>query len=501
MKKRIFGLMLVGFTLLLGCGENKVVEEYPNMDDTQVKEIAQSATEAPEQTVVKGDKIEYEITNSKGNVVYRVNAKKQGDENESYTVLQIGYQKFDDAIINEMANNIFDEGSIRVIMPYLAADTNYLDGRQKELESRKAQYDNSSEEVPRYIEQELANIEKALGMPSAKNYEKIACPETPKYIDLVDYYSKKGIVQEEIGFCFMEGTIDGEYYRMDCMSLMNNRTIHLYREQSNADMGEYYTILEKDEYLPQDDNAITRKEAEDQFNALMNKLTADDGSMTKVTIYPARVFGALEDKGLLYQNSGYQCFYSADIDGHSFPVTSLTDYYASAYQETHVIIYPHNIVDIVGHENIFDYLSLEKSDGSDTYYNGYQSVGACFDNKGLVDLYIANPMGNAGQNFKYIQNTPMISFEQADERARAYLKYLIDNKLDIYASDASVTEINHVELAMCRIISNDDYYIVPAWYYLARDNNGDVLERPVVAVNAIDGTIIDIRKGGVIVDF
>lgn len=501
MRKRVIALLVATITVLAGCGEKKVVEEYPNMDSAQVKEQAESVTEAPEQPAVKGDKVEYEITNNKGNVVYRINAQKQGDESESYTVVQIGYQKFDDAIIEEMANNIFDEGSIRVIMPYLVAEADYLNDRQMELESRKAQYSGSGVEVPRYIEQELDNIEKVFGMPNTKNYEKIACPDTPQYIDLVDYYSKKGIVQDEIGFCYMEGTIDGEYYRMDCMSLMNNRTIHIYREQSNVDQGEYYTLLESEEYLPENDDAITQKEAESQFNEIMRKVTGDESDMMKVTTYPVRLFGAIENQGLLYQNSGYQCFYSSYVDGHFFPVTSLTDFCSLSFQGTHIPVNPQNIVDIVGHENIFDALTLEKSKGSRTYYNGYQSIGACFDEKGLVDLYITNPMGSAGQNFKYIQNTPMISFEEADERARAYLRYAIDNNLHINDSDSSVTEIKTIELAMCRLVSNDDYYIIPAWYYLAKSNNADVLDRPIVVVNAIDGTIIDVQKGGVIVDF
>lgn len=496
MKKRIIALFFVTTTLIVGCGGSSVVEEYPYMDNEQVKESAQNATEETVSANISGDTVKFDITDSKGNTIYSVNAEKKEDDNPSYTVVQIGYQEFDDTVINELVNCFFDEGSVRVLMPYYIGETDYLDERSAELKSRKEKYEGAGEEVPRYIEEELKNIEKVLGMPSASKYEKIPCPDTPKYIDLVDYYSKKGVIQDEIGFSYVEGTIDGVYYRMDYISFMNSRSLRLYREQSNTDIGEFYTLLEKDEYLPQEEGAIARKEAEEKFVELLKKFVDGDIPTNSITTYPARVYGNMDNQDLLYQKSGYQCFYSADVDGHVFPTTMYTNFYGTDYVGTNLVINPQNLVDIAGHESILDALTIEKTDGSDTYYNGYQSIGACFDSDGLVELYITNPMGDAGQNFKYIQNTPMISFEEVNERASAYLKYIADNY-----STSSVTEINHIELGMCRIVSNDDYFLIPAWYYLTSGETGSVLERPVVVVNAIDGTIIDVSKGGVVVEF
>lgn len=506
MKKRLLALALATSFIFTGCGNDAmIVEDYPIegektvTKDTEATNVEQSTSTAEVTETKTNRTISYEINDSKGNVKYKVDAEVIGDERNSYSTAKIDYLVFTDDVIKSFVDATFDNGSVSMVMPRSLADLNYVNDRISLLEERKQAYSNE-EDIPRYITLELDELELLRDENNFSNGPKIECPQTPSVISLNDYYANKGIQIGDINFCLVEGTINGIYHRMDFITFLNSRTIRLYRLQSNPDCNELYALAEDESYLPpeSDGEPLTRETAEKEFNEYLSNLNG--AGLITTDIYPIRIVGDFDYSKMLYQKPGYACFASPNIDGLLFPNTSLTTF-CSYNSSTNLMLDPQEIGELDTETGWIEMSTMETGSGSGAYYNGYQSVVGAFDNKGLVEMYLCNMMTDAGQNFEYKQDTSKITFEEADEIAQKYMSYLSDHNDGTYTSAYNYKEISKIELGMCRIVSEGDYYIVPAWYYLKKSDTMNLLPDPVVVVNAIDGSIIDLEKGGITVEF
>lgn len=507
MKKR-YMLLTVVLTMCLvmsGCGSETVVADYPDGSGNTVKSSKESTTDNSEESSTEnikavGDKITCEVTNSKGSTAYEINAEKIGDEKEEYPMVQIEYRELTDEYIREVANAIFEPGSVSILMPYEVASSDFVNSRIDELEKRSQTFEPEDVKSRLYIEQELKELYKLRDGNKFNEKMIIDTPEEPSLIDLDEYFASKGYSESGINCCILEGLIGEDYYRLDFMTIANTRLIKLFREKSNDGFAEAYMLLNKDEtgFEEPDGDPITPEEVQDQFTDYMNKF---DVGLEEITdTYPVNVFGSMQNQFLRYQKPGYICFASPDIGGRVVPATQDTTTFSGSRRGRFLMISSQYIPELVNHKEMFNMIAAEKEKGSGVYYNGCAGYTGCFDNKGPIELCIANPIDNSVQLSDNIQSTPMISFEEVNDRAVKYLTYLSDHQ-----NGTSTNKIKHVisriELGMCRVVSNDNYYMVPVWYYLQDAENNLVLPIPAVVVNAIDGTIIDVQEGGVAVDF
>lgn len=507
MKKRymLFTVVLALGLVMSGCGSDTVVADYPDGGTNAAKSSKESTTDNSEESNAEnikavGDKITCEVTNSKGSVAYEINAEKIGDEKEEYPMVQVQYRDFTDEYVREVAKAIFEPGSISILMPYEVASSDYVNLRIDELERRAQTFDAEDVKSRLYIEQELNELYKLRDRNKFDDKMIIDTPAEPSLIDLDEYFASKGMSESGVNCCILEGIIGEDYYRLDFLTIANTRLIKLFREKSNEGYAEAYMLLNKDEtgVEESDGDPITPEGAQDMFTDYMNKF--DIGSSEMIDTYPVNIFGSMENQFLRYQKPGYICFASPVISGRTIPVSQDTTIFSGSNRGRFLMIASQYLPEIVNHKEVFNMIAAEKEKGSGVYYNGYTGYAGCFDNKGPIELCIANLMDNSEQLSENVQSTPMISFEEVNDRAIKYLTYLADHPNRTSSNKIKHT-ISRIELGMCRAVSNDSYYLVPAWYYMQDAENNSVLPIPVAVVNAIDGTIIDVQSGGVAVDF
>ena len=488
---------LICSMLIAGCGKSpEVVDNYPGVESNTTTEAKTEKKVSPVSEIKKsedGNHISYNVTNERGAELFTVDADIVADYEKSYPVYDVSPWQMQQSQVGQLATVFFDKDTTSVLMPIEIADETYLTQRLAVLNERLESYNNSAEEAPKAITKEIDKINEVLNGPADRYM--VACPAKPTWVDLTEYYEAKGSVGCEVKFCFVEGEIDGNLVRMDIIEHANNMTIRVYRQNESYDMPDLYNLIGDISYVPDaEDCALTKEEGARQAENLIERLSI--GKITAIDTEAAYIYGTEPEVAGDYQmrEPGFVTFFSIDNGGKSRPATSCTDFYSCNNSTTNCTLNADNILHADEfEEQTREYDSLYSASGD--RYSGYDSTAVCIDEKGIVEIYFTNAVHKANLS---VTKTTLLDFDSIDERARKF--FATADKYDESFS-YSVNAIDRIELGLCRtILENGKYFMVPGWYYLMKPSDGEVLPTPAVVINAIDGSIIDAKRGGIVID-
>ena len=485
--KRMTGLILLT-VLLAGCGSRPQVDSYPSnaLDGTNDTSVTNGNS-------WDGKSLQYTICSSSGLSSFIVNAKVEGSTEEDYPVYEVLPRTFTNEDLKEYCAGIFDTGSMNVILPYFLAQSDYIESRIRMLTERKDRYTGEGKEVPPYIEEDLKALMERRESNNLNAPYTIPWTNEIAWTSLHDFYQKEKNKDLDCSFCYVEGTINGEYYRLNFTDYTNDIVVNLFRLDKYFDESSDYYNMTDDTHLPFDKTACnySQEEAVSLSEDYLNQIGLDD--YVPIAVYPSCIYGRMDTDGEFLKNmvSGYACYFAREVNGKTRP-------YCDSIDDSFVMI-PHynNLIALADYEDYNFYYPMEVAEGSGVYRCGYEYLRVSVTNNGIDNLFWNCP-ADVGE--VKTDSAELLSFDEVDLRAREYLQYYTDFVNEITRYKAS--EIDSVKMGMARVTADDGhYYMVPAWYYYLKSDLVQVEKNIIVCINAIDGTVINVENGGNTIDF
>ena len=484
MKKSVIMLTACLFVVLYGCRHTKEVSYYPSEE--------KDASEQADDTGKNTEKLDYIIYGSDEKSAYEVKARKIGDLDSDYPVYEVLPRDITDEDIKEYVTQIFDAGSANVVLPYFLTQSDYVEQRITMMEARKEQCIAQNEEVLPYIDNDLENLYDRQESPNLNANYTIPYENIPKWIDMHDFYESEMQSDVQCRFCFVEGTIEGVYYRLEFTDYHNSIMIRLMRLQDYFEGSNTIFRMNDEKHLPFNKNncGITPEEAQSQAEAFLGKWNIQ--GYAPIAEFPAAVYGELKDGGQYPDNteSGYICYFARQVNGKTRLFTTDIenfDYLIASYD---------NLLSLPYYEEQDWTTPTEISEGTGIFRLGYEYLCVCVTARGVTDCFWNSP-SDVGEI--KTEKTEMLAFDKIDSCAQQYLKYKAGTDDYEYYF---IPSIDRIELGMCRVTKdNTHYYMVPAWYYYIHSDQIAVEQITAAIVNAIDGSIIDIKRGGNTITF
>ncbi len=484
MKKRItISLILLCLFILTSCNSYKDINNYPFLDKKNI--ASNEETTNSEET----DTLDYIIYNSNGKSAYEVKANKVEDEDDTYPVYSVVPYDITDEEIKYYCDRIFDKGSKNVILPLFLTRSDYIEKRRYDLTKRKDELEDKGEEIPLYIDVELQDLQLRSESENLDANYTISYENEIKWIDLHNFYMTEMDSDTECRVCYVEGTIDGVVYRADFMDYLNNQVVSIYRPNAYANQPDAYTILKDAEHLPFDKNEcnITEQEATKKSEEYLSNLGIEGYS--PIAVYPVCLYGEqVKPTGNYLKDvkSGYACFFAREVNGKTRPFNSYVD------DSIFISPYANYLMSLPSYEDYGVYSPLEIGVKSGVYRLGYEYLRICITDDGIEQCIWNSPSDMGDTKTPKAQ---LLSFDKIDDRARQFLQYYADKPEDLMYF--TTPKIDLVQLGMCRVTEDDvHYYMVPAWYYYVSSDVLQLEKNNIVCINAIDGSIIDVRAGG-----
>lgn len=483
MKNKKVLVIILCIVLLTGCNNVKKIENYP------MNEGKNTSNEKE----INSDTLDYVVLNNSGSTAYKVKAQKVVDKDETYPVYDIIPCDFSDDDLKNYCERLFDKGSTSVILPFFLTQSDYVEKRINNLTERKEALETKGEEVPEYIDEELKNLsDRRISEGLGANYT-IPYKNEIGWYDLNDFYQNEMNKEIDCRFCYVEGTIDGEYYRVDFMDNMNNIALSIYRQNAYSGVPDSYLTLKDAEHLPYDKNscALTEQDATNKSEEFLEKLGIN--GYEPIAVYPTCIYGEQKDQRRDYfadSQSGYTCYFAREVNGKTRPYNTFVD------ESTFIKPYANYLLSLSQYHEFGMYNHMEIGEGSGVFRLGYEYLQVSITDRGIEQCFWNSPSDVGAIK---TDRAELLSFDKIDKRAQEYLQYYADNidKMTYF----SVPEIDLVQMGMCRVTDDDNhYYMVPAWYYYLSSDLLQVEKYSVVCINAIDGSIIDVESGGNTID-
>ncbi len=489
MMKRRIGRLLITMILLcvmaVGCGNEEIESiDYPT-EAVQNTEDTSSATENGSETT----KLRYDVTDSKGAVCYRVDADVLTPGDGELAVIEIDTAPVMDEAVSNLFKSIFDTDTMNTVFAPQIADSDYIVKRIGVLENRKAEGTDT-----KAVQEEIDQLQKILNKGDFDDRYTVSVPEAPTPIDLSEYFEATYGEPVFARVCAADGYIDGELYRAEYIEYNNSYVVRIFRPEFYYYRGDsYYLLGEIDENGYEEDNEF--KSATKTAELFLSKMFPNIQGYTG--IYKLNVFGGMDKKNVAhaYDKSGFLFLTSPTSYGACHPANAYNDFYSDRLSETGYTCYLDEIMYLKSLQDNVDLVihTMKNSDGS--YATGYESASVAIDEKGVFEMTFCNLTNTKNVN---ATNPDLLPFEEIDTRAQNYLLHKADNS-DTKEDNET---INKVELGMARVISEGHTYMVPAWYYMQEINEtSQQLPKPAVCINAMDGSIIDVARGGITEEF
>lgn len=487
-------VMTLGLSLV-GCGSRKAIDDYPGMvpGDGSESEVVSEEGSIAELAYSEG-KVSYIARGQRGEDVYKVNADIVGNPSDTYPVYDIKFWDMRSQDLYNLSAFIVGARDAEYLLPLDIADEDYLNNRLDTLEKRRDKLLEKGKEATHAITTEIEAIERELSKPDLATRFTVPAPTVAQLVDLHDYYLSEYGVETDLQFCFSENVDPaGNVIRLDVFKYHGNISLKCYYEDYNYSDSNNYYLGSSEQDLPVSFDKINKSECE---ALAMNFIeSVGIGGLTLTNTYPACDYGAYTDESgtHAYEKPAYCCFFSLDVNDRVRPANSVTDTYSNNITETRPLITADNVTTIF-------------SGGEDSYtYNGYSipaSDAAMYDSfcvcVGADDRPIEVLSTNILEDIEMkTEKAKLLSFNDIDACAQKYLAYLAAHDTEGYERT-----IDRIELGMCRAIGEKgNLFMVPAWYYMLSTEADKPLPEPVMAVNAIDGSIIDVKAGGATVTF
>ncbi len=493
--KTIVGIIVLCMMILTGCNEKpKKIVNYP----TGHRETAEETTQDDENSEgIDGKTLNYTIMSNSGAAAYEISATRIGDERTAYPVYKVIPEDYTDEDLKAICTKIFDEGSIYVVIPGFLTQSDYVDNRMQELTKRKERHEANNESVPKYIEQDMKDLEDRRDSINLDATWTIPYQKEIRWIDLSDFFLKEMDTDTECRVCYVEGTIDGEYYRVSFTDYQNNIIFQIFKlDEYYDEPSEFYTLVDT-KHLPIDPDVdqITAEDAVAQSESFMDRMGISGYS--SIATYPAYFYGRTKENGDDPDpdelKCGYTCYFAREVNGKSRPYNTYID------DDFYFIPHYNNLLAIPNYEQNLPWRlgALEIGEKSGDFRLGYEFLRICVTDDGVTQCFWNSP-SQVGEI--ETENAKLLDFQEIDNRARDYLHYY--NETIDTTPYMSARKVDRVELGMARVTNNDTtYYMVPAWYYFLASDMVQVDIKDLVCVNAIDGSIINVETGGNVVEF
>lgn len=497
-KKLITALLITACIFVNGCGP-KEVNDYPtgivnSEKDSQNKETPSHVNDS--------------FTSKNGKVEIKIDADVIGSINDEMPVYEIEKKNYSGEELNSMCKKIFKEGSINYLIPLEAADSSYLNDRQAIVEMKKKFYTDAQRDIPLSVIFEEEQIKNIISEESEDNVN-IKLPETPDWIDMTEYYKETDSEnEEELKFFAAEGIIDEDYWEFYAVESRDNMSIRLYKKENDPNVLERFGY-ESDENTPyylKLDSWVTKDEAIEYASEFMAKIglegfglnCVDSVTMTK---YEANgkhsdnpvflhyggndeAFSAMKVSS--YEDFGYQVTFSR-IYGNSMQLYDTYSDYVGGYLVSKSIPTLTEIPYLQNYDSIF----LERDEI--TAGGCYESVSMGVDEEGVFSFMWSSP--TEVKELK-TDKSVMLEFDKVLDCAETAIGLMDDDELKEYKNIWD--KIDTIELMMARVRKGGKYTMVPAWYFVGNGAYSSCRRATLVCINAIDGSIIDVKNGGII---
>jgi hypothetical protein len=451
-KKRVRAIAAVFFIsiFLVGCGDKREVD-YDIQGDPQT---SSDMSEIPE-------KLSYEISSDKGGN-FLVDADVIYDsEYTSAPVVTLERADFTEEQMKEIADKLFGEGNYEVCIPYIYMDRDELLEKQEEIETEIASYGADSE-VPDDLISEYSYIESTL--EEYTQGQVIENDGTVKWLTAKDEQTG----EDSYSFCYVTGKLlseetedknDATYsliFQKDANSCFmtfkeGNSTGYV-----NQLEGSHVPVYEDSISISGTGNACgyTEDEAKELAETFFEQLGFTDYAVNAV--YNAMINGDVSGEGV----NGYLVYFGRRAK-------SMTTVYQSW----------------ITYGSLFSY--------TDDISYGYEGAWVYVSDAGVTECGVINPMSVKEIN---TENAALLSFSNMDEMAQEYMKNIADKVIDSKTTE----KISEVEFGLGRVSdeTGESFSLIPMWYYFSKNYSDLYVNRDALfAVNAIDGSIIDVNTG------
>jgi len=495
--KRIICILICLISLLcVFCACQKTPEEpivVGKNTEIMLEKAAEEEGGTPvEELNIKKEQFVYDSTNEKGNLTIHVDAQCYIPEVDTLSVYEVKMQPFTQEVVTGVYDHVF--GTERVL------DNSESAMLKQEIQTvilaltkRLADQDYETEEEKAQIEEDLAAMQKAF----------ILAPENSSKIERTLCDGKLKLAEKEVA----DRTY--QYYELWCFSTDSDKgmTVQTYSEDQLEDEEVQYSFHNDLDYHTSD---VWYRKYEG---------SAEDAELS------AKV-------GISYEEARKLCDEFLAGCGQEGVFAPSVAYVMSDGGTGLVDVDENNKDDAPGENFAYKILYARKIDGVNSYngtggisfdekeYNvpwEYESLSFFVDKNGVLSFNWAAPVA-VGEVVQ--ADCTLKSFDEIKEIFERMMDIVYSARLDQYQLDNAemLIDVQKIELCMMRIRKQnagaDEGLLVPAWVFYGYneyvDSNGEKsynLEGnggssftkndpiPLLAINAIDGSIIDTAKG------
>jgi hypothetical protein len=481
MKKLYAGIFgIVGmYALLTGCGNNKNPADF-NIDEPSDEAVAsagdlETTEENQNDVIVWEDEFDVETSSSINKI--KISATIEDSDTEPVSVVTMQEPEFNEEYKKAVIEAVFGAGDIYIYgetrltkseIEERISDTNeQIETIRKSVQDGEEYYwSETKQDIVRVEEadEEIADLEATL-----EEYEAVLASAPEEYVKADDYSSDE-YLREYGGINYTlefgessEGMYRKKYITFKPLDFQDvcsdelddcNYELHPSSAYQDSDLENICTTSREDAIL-------TAKQFAAQIGFSDLKL---------FDTYDCVWVGAIGDSwddDLKFVKDGYVVRFEHNIEGKWLDDNVM--YYSEALGEGY---------DVLGHvENpqyqLDCYLEI--------YVNDY----------GIVNMEYINPL----TELKKTEDVPMISLDSVQEIMTAALKN--DTDKYVFAEHGAIQKFCDMDLVYFRLHSGEEdglYSYVPAWVLCEQRRDDDIVDGAVIVVNAIDGSIIDVKK-------
>lgn len=445
-------VMLVVFSLP-GCGDKNNTTSVATGTDALILE------EVPDESEIV-ENVTYESTGSKGTV--SIDASVITPEKiDDCSVYSLEFDFFDDDDLKTLVENIFDEGSYFLYMPYTSEEINLI----REKFTAMAPYAQTPDEAQAFSDA-------LFDLDYREENLKSDAPEIDgeiKFYNMAEYTDYEDLSEYQ---CNVFGTIDGKnavvYFSKDdyncqmrlCLFEFINRTVDNTGDDT-YDMRTYGNAC-----------SYTMSEAESLAENFVAALGYENMAIAKTyntVIYSMQQTGdtytddndndnEIADFTQVSELSGYNIYFSRGYGDYAvtYGDTAFQSMYGAYYYDEN----GENPYKVTGNEFIRVYVS----------------------DSGVTEVEFCNPM----KEVEFIAgDVRLLDFESINEIALEKFDLLADEYKDEF-------DVNEIELGYSIIEEEGNYVIIPTWSYMhhADDAHNYVYMLNYLSINAMDGSIV-----------
>lgn len=456
--------LMVMATTLTACGEKKEVDYVDSPTQSESSVTMEEATDGTTGEIVyeeAPEHIAYHVFCDK--VTVTVDAViNLPNKYEQCKVVELEKAVMTDEELKSYVESTFDEGSYFLYMPY----------SEDEIANAKDKLINI---VAQTADENLNNV-----------INDVLIPKLDESVDT--YADSDNTITEEIKYqnlnvvaamgnqlvpcemCNVIGTIDGEYYIIEAYRDNTNQFVRLSKlsdtGKATTDVGSGYA-----EMIGEANSCeYSMEEAQQLALDYVNGLGIENMSVVYTADVLSSSYNAEEE--IVYAGAGYDA--SSKLDGYNV-------YLARSYDDYKTVFSTQEFM------NWYNVAYEDAASGELITVRGSEYIRVWVTSDGISCYEYCNEMTEKNVT---AESASLLDFNSVNEMAK---DYLIE-----YGNNYGATfEIDKITLGYATVEQDGEYTIIPAWYYFMTDgdeNNIDSFEMPVVVINALDGSCVELEN-------